>query len=247
MTIHPQAEIGFGRAAQAYERARPEYPKAAIDWLAERLRLGPGRVVLDVGAGTGKLTRALQPTGVRLIALEPVPEMRAVLEERAGTVEVMAGRAEELPLDTGSVDAVVAGQAFHWFDGPRALREFHRVLRDGESLGLIWNRRDRHQPLQQAIDEIIAPHRGDVPAYHSDSWTQAFQGSSPFTPSEQVEIPFAQNLDEEGFVERVSSTSFIAALDEAERRSVQERLRALAAERLEPLRHVCQVFVYARR
>lgn len=245
LSIHPQAELGFGRTAQAYERARPEYPPAAIEWLAERLGLGPGRVLLDVGAGTGKLTRALEPTGARLIALEPVAEMRSVLRERVPAAEVLAGRAEEIPLGDRSVDAIVAGQAFHWFDGPRALTEFDRVLRPEAGLGLIWNRRDRHQPLQRAIDEIIAPYRGDAPAYHSDQWAQAFEGSS-FAMADRADLTFAQTLDTEGFVDRVMSTSFIAALDSDEGRSVEERLRSLAEERLEPLRHTCQIFVYAR-
>jgi SAM-dependent methyltransferase len=203
-------------------------------------------VVLDVGAGTGKLTRALAPTGAQLIAVEPVAAMRGVLERGLPDVEALAGTAEQIPLTADSADAVVAGQAFHWFDGPRALEEFGRVLRPTGMLGLIWNRRDPRQELQQAIDEIIGPYRGSTPAYHSDRWTEAFAEGSPFVLTDQVEIPFTQTLDVDGFVDRLMSISFLAALDSEDRRSVEERLRALADEKLEPLRHSCQVFVYGR-
>ncbi len=246
LRINEQAETGFGRAAEAYERGRPEYPGEAVDWLADRLGLARGRVVVDVGAGTGKLTRALAPTGARLIAIEPVAAMRAVLERSLPDVEVLAGSAEEIPLAAGSADAVVAGQAFHWFDGPRALVEFDRVLGPAGRLGLIWNRRDHRQELEQAIDTIITPYRGSTPAYHSTEWARAFQDSSPFTLVDQVEVPFSQTLDEDGFVDRLMSISFIAALDQPERQSVEGRLRALAEAKLEPLRHHCQVFVYER-
>ena len=246
LSINPEAATGFGRAAEAYERGRPEYPQAAIAWLAERLALQPGRVAVDVGAGTGKLTRALAPTGATLIAVEPVPAMREVLKRRLPDVEVLAGTAEEIPLLASSADAVVAGQAFHWFNGPAALAEFARVLRPIGRLALIWNRRDSSQPLERAIDEIIGPYRGGTPAYSSDQWASAFDEDSPFTLTDRAQIPFAQTLDVDGFADRLMSISFIAALDADQRRLVEERLRALAEEQLEPLRHNCQIFVYAR-
>lgn len=246
MTINEQAQTGFGRAAEAYDRGRPEYPPEAVDWLTDRLGLQSGRVVVDVGAGTGKLTRALVPTEARLIAVEPVENMRAVLGRRLPEVEVLAGSAEEIPLAAESADAIVVGQAFHWFDGPKAMLEFDRVLRPAGRLGLIWNRRDHRQELEQAIDAIITPYRGSTPAYRSKEWQSAFGEGSSFTLTDQVEIPFVQTLDEDGFVDRLMSISFIAALDDAERRAVEARLRALAQAKLEPLRHNCQVFVYAR-
>lgn len=246
MTINQQAETGFGRAAEAYDRGRPEYPIQAIDWLTDRLGLQSGRIVVDVGAGTGKLTRALVPAGARLVAVEPVQNMRGVLTRRLPEVEVLAGSAEAIPLSAASADAIVVGQAFHWFDGPRALEEFGRVLNPTGKLGLIWNRRDDRQQLEREIDEIITPYRGSAPAYRSKEWQSAFGARSPFSLIDQVEIPFTQTLDEDGFVDRLMSISFIASLDEAERRLVEQRLRALARAKLEPLRHTCQVFVYAR-
>jgi SAM-dependent methyltransferase len=199
-----------------------------------------------VGAGTGKLTRALADTGATLTALEPVAPMRAVLEREVPGVEAIAGSAEEIPLDAGSIDAIASGQAFHWFDGPRALTEFHRVLRPEGRLGLIWNRRRRDQPLHQAIDEIIERHRRDTPAYHSQRWAEAFEGSSLFALADRIEVPSEQRLDADGLVDRVLSISYVSALDDVERAGVESELRRLAEGGLKPLRHTTQVFVYVR-
>ncbi len=163
MSIHDEARRGFGRGADAYERGRPGYPPKAIRWLERRLELGPGRTVVDVGAGTGKLTRELVASGADVLAVEPVPAMRAVLERAVPEARALEGTAESLPVGDGSVDAIVVAQAFHWFDGPAALAEFHRVLRPDGRIALIWNRRLREQPLHRAISEIIEPYRGDTP------------------------------------------------------------------------------------
>jgi SAM-dependent methyltransferase len=170
--------------------------------------------------------------------------MRDALRRQVPGVLALAGQAEEVPLPQDSVDAIVAGQSFHWFDGPRALAEFHRVMRPGGRLGLVWNRRDLSQPLHQAIDQIIAPHRGDTPAHDSDHWARAFEGSPLFHPADRLRVPFEQVLDADGFVERVMSISFVAALAGPERESVRARLRALVDSQLAPLRHVTEVFCY---
>src|SRR5581483_4114059 len=122
--LHPAAR-GFGSAADAYERGRPDYPAAAIDFLVDRLELGPGRVVLDLAAGTGKLTRLLVPTGADVIAVEPIEEMRAKIEG-ARTLE---GTAEAIPLPDSSFAAVTVAQAFHWCRAEEAVRDIRRVLR----------------------------------------------------------------------------------------------------------------------
>ncbi len=244
--VHESASRGFDREAQAYECGRPEYPPQAIAWLVERLELGPGRAVLDVGAGTGKLCRALEPSGAEVIAVEPVAGMREILTQQSPSLRVLDATAEALPLAAASVDAVVAGQAFHWFDGPVALREFHRVLRPAGRLALIWNRRDNDQALQRRIEAIVAPYRRDTPS-HSGHWRRAFEGDAPFEAEAEFAVPFVQELDGEQLLARVVSTSFIAALPDRERRAVEERVRALAA--LEPLelRYVSEVSLFARR
>ena len=116
--LHPAAARGFAVSAGAYERGRPEYPLAAIEYLRDRLRLAPGRTVLDLAAGTGKLTRPLLAGGAEVVAVEPVVEMRAAVPHEARTLD---GTAEAIPLPGASADAVTVAQAFHWFDGDAAL------------------------------------------------------------------------------------------------------------------------------
>src|SRR5712671_3101577 len=128
--LHP-ATRGFAVAADVYERGRPDYPAVAIARIVSRLGLGRGRTVLDLAAGTGKLTRLLVPSGANVLAVEPVREMRTELERRVPGVATLGGTAERIPLNNGYVDAVTVGQAFHWFSPDPALREIHRVLRPG--------------------------------------------------------------------------------------------------------------------
>ena len=113
--------------------------------------------------GHREATRLLAGTGARVVAVEPVAQMRARLAGMLPDDEVREGTAEELPLADGSVDAVTVAQAFHWFDGDRALTEIHRVTRDGSRLAVLYNRRPREHPLQAALEAIVAPHRGDTP------------------------------------------------------------------------------------
>ena len=210
------------------------------------LRLGPARTVVDVGAGTGKLTRALLPSGAELIAVEPVAAMRNVLERELPIARALDGTAESLPLPNAAADAIVVGQAFHWFDAPAALREFHRVLRPGGRLGLVWNLRDRRQALQRAIDEITEPLRGDTPAQWGDKWREAPELGGLFSSEAELKVPFELELDANTFLDRIASISFIAALDDARREGVMERVRTLAAGHPEPWSYVTEVYVYER-
>ena len=248
MDLHP-ATRGFETAGERYERGRPDYPPSAIDWLLDRLRLAGRRDarVLDIGAGTGKLTRPLLERGLDVIAVEPVAGMRATLERTAPGADVRAGQAEALPLADAEVDAVVAGQAFHWFANATALREFARVLRADGHLGLTWNRRDLSQPLQAAIGRLIAPYRADAPAHATDAWRASFTKAAPFAPVAERRIAYTQRLYADGLVDRVLSISFVSALPESERRSVAARVRALAGDAPVQLRYITEVIVYARR
>ena len=222
----PSANLaGYARSAAAYERGRPGYPPAAVDYLAARLRLGPGRIVVDLAAGTGKFTRPLLATGAEVIAMEPVAEMRAVLPAGARAVD---GTAEEMPLDTGSVDAVAVAQAFHWFDGDAALAEIHRVLRPGSSLGLLWNHRRMDDPVNQAIEELLAPYRGHMSALHTGSWHVPFESTTLFGPLDGRVFANEHSLDADGLADRIASINFIARLDERERTEVVRAARALA-------------------
>ena len=248
MKLHP-ATRGFETAGERYERGRPEYPAPAIDWLVARLGAAgrPGARVLDIGAGTGKLTRPLLERGLRVIAVEPIAGMRATLERTASEADVRAGQAEALPLADAEVDAVVAGQAFHWFANATALREFARVLRPHGRLGVVWNRRDLDQPLQAAIGRLIAPYRTGTPAHASDAWRAAFSPSAPFAPVAEHRAAHGQTLDPDGLVDRVLSISFVAALPGPERRAVAAQVRAVASDARVELRYVTELWIYARR
>lgn len=242
--VHPTAWRGFTRSAAAYERARPDYPPAAVDFLTARLGLHDGRTVVDLAAGTGKLTRPLLATGAEVIAVEPVAEMRAGLP--AG-IRVIAGVAEAIPLTAGSADAVAVGQAFHWFEGEPALAEIHRVLRPAGALGLIWNRRRMTDPLQRAIEELIAPHRHETPAHRSDAWRAVFRRTRLFGPLEERVFENEQELDGDGLADRVGSISFVATLPDRERADVLAAVRALAGDGLVTMRYDTEVQLAERR
>jgi SAM-dependent methyltransferase len=233
--LHP-ATRGFAAAADAYERGRPDYPAAAIARIVSRLELRRGCTVLDLAAGTGKLTRLLVPSGANLIALEPVREMRLQLERQVPGVATIAGTAERIPLSDGYVDGVTVGQAFHWFKRDDALREIHRVLRPGAGLALIWNARDERHPLQAALSEIIDPLEGDMPRRTQGNWKTLLVESGLFERSERSLFDHVQAVDEQGLVERVLSISFIAASPERVRADVEARVRALARAAEHPLR-----------
>jgi ubiquinone/menaquinone biosynthesis C-methylase UbiE len=236
--VHPSAATGFARSVDAYERARPEYPPAAIAWLAEELDLRPGRTVVDLAAGSGKLTRPLAALGCEVIAIEPVAEMRAAI---GPTARALDGTAEAMPLPDDSADAVTVGQAFHWFDGPKALVEIERVLRPGGALALVWNRRPvESSALHAAISEIIAPYRGDAPSHGSGAWRDAFAGREPT----ERHFQFNQRLDADGLADRVGSTSFVAALDAAELEPLLERVRALAPDGPVDVPYECEIHLW---
>jgi SAM-dependent methyltransferase len=228
--IDPVAAAGFGRAADVYERARPSYPADAIDWLFERTGVGVGDTIVDLGAGTGKLTRLLVPSGARVIAVEPIPEMRALID----VGEPIDGTAESIPLEDGSAALVTVAQAFHWFDLDRALPEIRRVLWPGGFLALVWNMRDLEDPVQRGVEELLATHRGPLTAQREGRWRAPFAASPLFDEVETGEFRYEQQFTADDLVARVSSTSFVAAMDEDERRPLLDEVRALVADRDEP-------------
>jgi len=228
MNLHHAARHGYEKEAAAYQRGRPEYPEALMDWLRGELGLREGVQALDLGAGTGKFTRLLARTGARLSAVEPVAAMRAELTSRLEGVTALAGTAESLPLPDASVDVVVCAQAFHWFANAQALAEMHRVLRPGGRLGLVWNVRDESVAWVAATTAIISPHEGDAPRYHSGQWRKPFEDQALFSPLERTTWvhqhvgPFEQVV-----IDRFLSVSFIASLPEPEKQAVATQLWAL--------------------
>jgi SAM-dependent methyltransferase len=215
-----------------YERGRPDYPAAAIALLVERLGLRPGRTVVDLAAGTGKLTRLLVPTGAEMIAVEPIAQMRALIK----STRAIEGTAEAIPLADEAVDAVTVAQAFHWFRADEALAEIRRVLRPGGGLALIWNTRDERDAVQAAISEILEPLGRDTPRRQRREWRDVLDGSGLFTPCEAATFDHAQELDEDGLVERFCSISFVASAPREVYADVEARVRAVAREHGTPVR-----------
>jgi SAM-dependent methyltransferase len=222
----------FGRRAADYDRVRPEYPPEVVERLVSRLGLGPGSDVLDLGAGTGKLTRPLVDRVGRVIAVEPDPGMRAVLTRSSDCHLVLDGRAEAIPLPDVCVDAVVVGEAFHWFDTGTALPEIARVLRAGGCLGLVgrewW---ETEPPVPPAAAELMrrVHERPDLEplAGEHDDWQECFRGS-PFggLREERIESePVA--LTGEQLVTLVLSTSVFGSLAPDEFDAVEADLRRL--------------------
>jgi SAM-dependent methyltransferase len=225
------ASAGFA-GGERYERARPGYPADAIAALCAACGIAPGRVVLDVAAGTGKLTRELVARGAHVIAVEPVAGMREQLAATVPGIQIIDGTAERLPVDDASVDIVTVGQAFHWFDGPAALKEIHRVLMPGGAIGLVWNVMDRNVPWVGRVQEVIHRHRGPNPWYSGHAWRAAFTPECGFGELQHRVFVNTQSVDIGSLVDRVASISFIATLPDGARSVLMDEVRQIVAEEL---------------
>ncbi len=237
--INAAAAVGFERAADVYERARPSYPGAAIELIVRECHLGPNVKVCDLAAGTGKLTRLLVPSGAELLAVEPVAAMREQLVAAVGGIEVLDGTAEAIPLDDGAMDAVTVAQAFHWFDTDRALPEIHRVLRPAGSFVLIWNVRDETVDWVREFTELVVERGGGRPytPYHQIGSGEAMtadhvevvRASGLFGVVATEMFPNPQMVTPDDVVARAASTSFVSALDDAPRQALLDEVRTLIA------------------
>ena len=205
----------FGAAAEVYDRSRPSYPVDAVRWALP----ADARRVLDLGAGTGKLTAVLVDLGLDVVAVEPSAEMRARIPARA---QVLGGSAERIPLPDASVDAVLAAQAFHWFDLDVALPEIARVLRPGGTLGVLWNERDESVPWVRAVWDLW----GGEPERVVGGLQLA--GNDQLSAPERAEFRHAQSLDADLLVDLVASRSALITMPEDERVEVLQRVRELA-------------------
>ena len=245
--IHDAAAKGFAAGAQIYVLGRPEYPLALEGWLRDALGLRPGALALDLGAGTGKFAPRLRATGAKIIAVEPVADMRRALSAAHPDVVAVNGTAEAIPLLAASVDALTCAQAFHWFANPTALREMRRVLRIGGALGLIWNVRDERVPWVARLTEILDRHQGDAPRFSSGAWRAPFPAPG-LSDLEETAFEHAHiGSPEDVIVARSMSVSFIAAMDEAGRRDVEREVRDLIARTPELAGRDRVVFPYVTR
>jgi ubiquinone/menaquinone biosynthesis C-methylase UbiE len=225
------AAQGFDRNADAYEAARPSYPAEAVAHVVGHGGIGPGRRVLDLAAGTGKLTRLLVPTGADVVAVEPVAGMRNRLVASLPGVEAHDGTAEALPLPDAAFDAVTVAQAFHWFDAPVALAEISRVLRPGGHLFLIWNTRDRsHDWVREFGDLLVEGPDTERPydSYYDVDYAAVVAEAGGFTPVELWSHAWEQTCDPDLLVARAESVSVVGSLPPADKQRVLDRVRHLA-------------------
>ena len=231
MSVHDiVARAWDSKRAELYERVRPGYPQAAVAFLVERFEIDSSMELLDLAAGTGKLTRALLTTGARVTAVEPLDGMRSVLARELPHVNVMAGTAEEIPLPDGFVDVVAVGQAFHWFDPAKAPVEIARVLKPGGGLVAIWNTRDNRVDWMAAIREMIDEARGDVPRHSDDRWRRGIEASGLFEPLELSLFEHSQELSRGEAVEVFASRSHISALPDDQRAEALARIDAVVPD-----------------
>jgi SAM-dependent methyltransferase len=205
----------FGPAASAYERGRPGYPDAALDWL---LPTGTPRVV-DLGAGTGKLTRQILARGLPVTAIDPSQGMLDELTRAVPGVPALLGTAEDIPLPDNCADVVLVAQAWHWVDPARAAPEIARILSPGGRLGLIWNVRDERTDWVRRLGEIIG----------SPELDRGSTVGAPFGPVEKAQFTWVQTLGPDRLLDMVASRSTIILMPRDERAAVLNEVRRLAA------------------
>ena len=229
----------FGSAADAYAVGRPSYPEAALDWVlppsAER--------VLDLAAGTGRLTGQLQARGLQVVAVEPDDARRAHVPAGA---TAMPGTAENIPVDDASVDAVVVGQAFHWFDGPAAMAEIARVLRPGGTVGLLWLLADDSDALTERVCDVVADDEMRASIIDPDQEPPYTDVDGVTRPDRQL-FPHREPYDADRLTAWVLSLSRVILLPDDERAALLERIGAVTPNGRFELHHVCEVWRGERR
>lgn len=227
MALHPLA-ARFGSVADAYERGRPEYSPAVVGALAAELGLHAGAPVLDLAAGTGKLTRPLLGAGLDVVAVEPQAPLRERLVATVGGERVREGVAEAIPLADVSVDAVTVADGFHWFDQPQALAEIRRVLTPGGGLALLSTAPDwSGASWAHELGTMIQALRPEHPYFDGPAWKEAVGAAGGWTVPREVRVTSAQPTDPGQIVAYVASMSFVAALPEEERDECLARAAAL--------------------
>ena len=225
--VHRAASDGYTQGAQTYAQGRPGFPPESLIWLTRDLQLGAGKLVVELGAGTGKFTQLLARTGAEVLAVEPVVAMLGQLAADLPAVNTLRASAQKLPLGEHTADAVICAQSFHWFASAVTLAEIHRVLKPGGVLGLIWNVRDRNVPWVDDLSRLVDRHEGDAPRYDQGEWRKVFPATG-FAPFQEKCVAHAHvGPAEQVIVGRTASVSFVAAMAEPARRTLLDEVRAL--------------------
>jgi SAM-dependent methyltransferase len=224
-------------AQELYARARPPYPPEVIEALVTGIGVEPGARVLDLGAGTGLLTRPLIAAGYDVVAVEPLDGMRSSLGAVAGAENVLAGTAEAIPLPAQSVDAIVCGDAYHWFDPDRAPAELHRVLRPGGGVGLAWRWPDSadEEHWVRRLVRLLAEVRPEHPGFTEDRGTDGLARHGGFEPVRRRRLTVAFTTDAAGLGEYISSLTYVASLPSERREQLLASVRSLVGEAGQPV------------
>lgn len=210
--------LSFGSQAAAYERGRPSYPPEAIDWM---LAGSNAHDVLDLAAGTGKLTARLVERGLNVVAVDPIPEMLEVLHGALPGIPALVGTAEQIPLPDASVDAVLVAQAWHWFDLDRAVAELARVLRPNGRLGVVWNIRDERLGWVKEFGRIVGSER--------ERESATVELPAPFTDVQTHQVEWTSYVTPQALIDYVASRSYCITSPAEVRTRTLEGVRELLA------------------
>jgi SAM-dependent methyltransferase len=238
VTLHPLAAQGFADVADAYDRGRPDYPAGVVDLL----EIPAGARVLDLAAGTGKLTRLLRSAGLDVVPVEPLAAMRAKVPR------AIAGTAEAIPLADASVDAATIADAWHWFDHARARDELARVVRPGGLIAVLWQYPSGEDVPEwsHAFGEILASARGDHPGF-AHGGPPPLSDHPAFEPQTEHVVPFTYEADRERYLAFVSSMSFVASRPPEEREDILRRVAEVLPDGPFSVGYATRVWLSRRR